>query len=145
MTDLALTFGGDLQFAPGGDILLVSGSGLTEQRVLRRLLTNKGDYIWHLNYGGGLSQVIGQPGEAATIAGVVRSQLFQETRVAAIPAPQVSITSDQGGTVGMTLQYVDGITRKTNAISTVCMRRWKSRPRSGGIMRLRGGVKTSHL
>ena len=32
-----------------GDISVVSGPLLGQQRVLRRLLTNPGDYIWQMN------------------------------------------------------------------------------------------------
>ena len=43
MVDLALQFGGDLAVGPTGDLELADGSVLTQQRVLRRLLTNPGE------------------------------------------------------------------------------------------------------
>ncbi|MEE3500197.1 hypothetical protein [Acidiphilium acidophilum] len=54
MADAGLVFGGDLAIDAGGDLALAAGSALTEQRVLRRLLTNPGDYIWQLSFGAGL-------------------------------------------------------------------------------------------
>jgi hypothetical protein len=116
MSDLELTFGSDLQLSPNGDLALVTGPMLTEQRVLRRLLTNKGDYIWQLGYGAGLAQFIGQPGVPEVISGLVRTQLSQESQIAAVPAPQTIITADQGGNLVMVLQYTDTTTNQTNAI-----------------------------
>ena len=71
MADLALTFGGDLSVSPTGDIALSDGTTLTQQRVLRRLLTNHGGYIWQLGYGAGLAQFVGQPAAPAAIQAIV--------------------------------------------------------------------------
>ena len=48
MADISHTFGADLSLSATGDLLCVTGDTLTQQRVLRRLLTNAGDYIWQL-------------------------------------------------------------------------------------------------
>lgn len=117
MSDLALTFGNDLAFAPDGDLALAFGPVLTEQRVLRRLLTNAGDYLWQLSYGAGLAQFVGQTGATATISGIVRAQLAQESSVAATPVPQVAVASGAGGTFSMILQYADATTKQTIATS----------------------------
>ena len=115
MSDLALTFGNDIAFAPNGDLAMAFGPVLTEQRVLRRLLTNPGDYLWQLSYGAGLAQFVGQVGAATIISGVVRAQLAQESSVAATPVPQVTTASTAGGTFSMTLHYADVTTRQTIA------------------------------
>jgi phage baseplate assembly protein W len=107
MTDLFLPFGGDLAVGPSGDLRLSDGPELTQQRVLRRLLTNPGDYIWQLDYGAGLGQYVGQPGAAAAIAGVTRAQLRRETAVASAPAPEVTVTAQPDGVVDLTLSYAD--------------------------------------
>ena len=46
MPDLSHEFGADLLAGPTGDLAVAAGAGLGRQRVLRRLLTNPGDYIW---------------------------------------------------------------------------------------------------
>lgn len=117
MADLALTFGDDLSVSPTGDLALAKSSALTQQRVLRRLLTNQGDYIWQLNYGAGLGQFVGQPGVTATITGVARGQLTQESRIASTPAPQISAAADQAGTVTLSIRYSDASTGQTGALS----------------------------
>jgi hypothetical protein len=72
--DLSHQWASDLSIGPTGDLALASGSMLGQQRVLRRLMTNPGDYIWQLGYGAGLGQFIGQPTNASQIQAVIRSQ-----------------------------------------------------------------------
>lgn len=117
MPDLALQFGGDLGVSPTGDLLLVDGGALTQQRVLFRLLTNPGDYIWQLNYGAGLAQFIGQPGAPAAITGVARAQLLLESTVAASPAPVISTVTDDDGTVNLSLMYADAVSGQTSYLT----------------------------
>ncbi len=117
MADLSLLFGGDLNVGPTGDLALSDGSALTEQRVLRRLLTNVGDYLWQLNYGAGLGQFVGQPAAATVISGIVRTQMLLEAAVSRSPAPTVGVTSTVDGTVNLTIQYVDALVGQTNLLS----------------------------
>jgi phage baseplate assembly protein W len=75
MDDIFLTWAGDLSVGSTGDLALVAGSDMTNQRVCRRLLTNGGDYIWQLDYGGGLARFVGTPADPADIEAVIRTQL----------------------------------------------------------------------
>ncbi len=67
MIDIFLEWAGDLSVGSTGDLALASGPDTTNQRVYRRLLTNPGDYLWQLDYGGGLAQFVGTPVEPADI------------------------------------------------------------------------------
>nr|WP_294546306.1 hypothetical protein [uncultured Rhodopila sp.] len=109
MIDIFLEWAGDLGVGSTGDLALVSGPDTTNQRVYRRLLTNPGDYIWQLNYGGGLAQFVGTPADAADIESVVRSQLALESAVAASPSPQVSasVADPANGYVVASITYSD--------------------------------------
>jgi hypothetical protein len=106
MSDLAHVIGGDLTVAADGDLAAISGSTLGQQRVLRRLLTNVGDYIWQLNYGAGLPAMIGTPADAAAITGIVRHQIFLEGAVAQTPAPIISVEAD-GSILSLSITYND--------------------------------------
>ncbi|WP_297490619.1 hypothetical protein [Acidocella sp.] len=117
MVDLALQFGGDLGVGPTGDLALADMGALTQQRVLRRLLTNPGDYIWQLSYGAGLGQFVGQPDAPAAIAGVARAQLLREVQVAASPPPAVTAVAARDGTVTATLSYADTATGQVSTLS----------------------------
>jgi len=117
MPDLSLLWGGDLSVGPTGDIALADGTTLTQQRVLRRLLTNAGDYIWQLSYGAGLGQFVGQPGAPAAISAVAQTQMLQENAVATSPAPVISATASVDGTVTLSIQYADSQTQTTNLLT----------------------------
>lgn len=109
MTDLYHFMGDDLSVSPTGDVLQVEGLDQTSQRILRRLLTNPGDYIWHPNYGAGLGKKIGTLFDAKAIEGLIRSQIFLEANVARVPAPVITVTPLQGG-LSARIQYYDGST-----------------------------------
>ncbi len=120
MYDLSLQWGSDLSIGPTGDLALVSGSQLGQQRVLRRLMTNAGDYIWQIGYGAGLAQFIGQPANASQIQAVVRSQIFKETTVSRTPEPTITVQfspSDGTGTVFLEILYVDAASGQTQLLS----------------------------
>ena len=114
-SDLDHDFGGDLTLGPTGDLASVSGMILGQQRVLRRLLTNAGDYIWQLDYGAGLPATIGAPVAAAAIEGLVRSQIFLETAVARSPAPSIAVQAS-GGLVSLRIGYTDAQTNITQTL-----------------------------
>jgi phage baseplate assembly protein W len=117
MQDLAQTWGDDLQIGSTGDLALASAAQLGQQRVLRRLLTNPGDYIWHTEYGAGLARFVGQPASAAGIASVIRGQIFQESFVARTPEPVIDVQSDNAGNLFVHLRYVDADSGSTQVLS----------------------------
>lgn len=120
MTDASHQWGSDLVTGPTGDLATVSGPLLGQQRVLRRLLTNPGDYIWQLDYGAGLARFIGQPVNASQIRAVIRSQIFKEAAVARQPEPLIDVEIAPGGasgTVYVYVRYVDAESSQTQAIS----------------------------
>jgi len=120
MGDIDHQWGSDLSFGPTGDIALVSGSAMGQERVLRRLLTNPLDYIWQPAYGAGLATFVGEPATATRIQAVIRSQIFNESAVAKDPEPTINITIDPGGSmddVYVQVLYVDAITRQTQVLT----------------------------
>jgi len=117
MADLCHQFGADLTISPTGDIQVISAPLLTQQRLLRRLLTNQGDYIWHLGYGAGLARFVGQRANAAGIAAIVRSQIFKESDVARTPEPVIDVLIDPTGIVTLQVRYADASTGETQTLS----------------------------
>lgn len=119
MADLSHNIGSDLALGSTGDLATVSGDAETQQRVLRRLITNPRAYIWQLPYGGGLAAFIGQPVNDADIAAVVRAQMALEATVAAMPEPTVTVTpsADGDGTNTANVSYVDATTGATQTLA----------------------------
>lgn len=111
-------YGNDLVLTDAGDLMTADGVVLSEQRVVRRLLTapitvsNPPDYLEHPDYGAGLPQFVGQlatPEIVDQIRGLIISQMFLEESVARTPAPVIDIT--------MTPNNFKCIITYTNAIS----------------------------
>lgn len=106
MPDLDHTFGGDLSVSASGDLLTADSLTLSQQNVLRRLLTNPGDYIWHPEYGAGLPGLIGQPIDVPTVTGLIRSQMALESTVSQSPAPVITVTPITSG-MAVNIQYTE--------------------------------------
>jgi phage baseplate assembly protein W len=120
MADISHQWSSDLAIGPTGDLASVSGPLLGQQRVLRRLLTSPGDYIWHPDYGAGLARFIGQPVNALQIRAVVRSQIFKEAAVARLPEPVIDVQASPDGATGAVyvhIRYVDGPSGQTQTLS----------------------------
>jgi phage baseplate assembly protein W len=107
----------DLSHEFGADLALATGVALGRQRVLRRLLTNPGDYIWQPDYGAGLGRFVGQPAAPERIRAVVRSQIFRERSVARSPEPVVEVQAGDDGRVFVAIRYADADSGETMSIS----------------------------
>lgn len=117
MQDVSHLWGGDLGLSPSGDLGLASGTVLGQQRVLRRLLTNPGDYIWQLDYGAGLAQFVGDPASPSAVRAVIRSQIFKEACVARTPEPVIDVQSGNDGSLYVHIRYVDADDGGTQILS----------------------------
>lgn len=106
MADVGHYFSGDLLTSATGDLLTVASVDESRQRILRRLLTNPGDYLWQPGYGAGLPAQIGQPLNQNALRTLVRSQMLLEQSVSQNPAPQVMADPIANG-VDMRIQYVE--------------------------------------
>lgn len=87
LNDVAHIWGNDLQLSPTGDLLLSSGADRSKQRVLRRLLTNSGDYLDHTRYGGGIPASVGALLNVPTQRAKITAQMKLERSVAQTPTP----------------------------------------------------------
>lgn len=117
MADLTHVWGNDLSFSPSGDLAVSDIPEVTTQRVLRRLLTNKNDYLWHLKYGAGLPAMVGQPVNVNAIRAIILGQMLREAGVAQIPPPQVTVSSSQDNTVYASVIYADATTGQTQVLT----------------------------
>ncbi len=114
VVDLYNYFGTDLIAADSGDLLTVSDSLMTQQRIIRRLLTNMQDYIWHVSYGAGCGNFVGEGLSLAMeikIKSLIQSQIFLESTVAKNPAPVITLTEISGG-ISCEIKYYDAPTQQ---------------------------------
>jgi phage baseplate assembly protein W len=117
MQDASLVWGSDLFASSTGDIALAAETALGQQRVLRRLLTNPGDYIWQLDYGAGLARFVGTPVDVLAIRAAIRSQIFKEAIVSRTPEPLIDVQSFADGSVIVQIRYVDSTAGTTQVLS----------------------------
>jgi len=117
MSDISHLWGTDISIGPTGDLAVASSDALTQQRVLRRLLTSVGDYIWQLTFGAGLPGMVGKTQQIAFTKAIIRSQIFNESSVATLPEPVISVRADQSGGVYVAILYVDAQSGVTQSLS----------------------------
>lgn len=112
MADIDHIWSSDIALSASGDLLLAQGSEAGRQRVLRRLLTNPGELMFHLDYGAGLPGQVGETTSVIGIEGIVRRQMFREDAVSQDPPPTVKATPIIGG-VTVHITYIDALTGRT--------------------------------
>lgn len=106
MADVYHYFSGDLQLSSNGDLQTADSVQESQQRILRRLLTNPDDYIWHPEYGAGLPSWIGKTIDNNAMQSLIKTQMYLENSVVQIPQPQVDFTSFFGG-ISALIKYVE--------------------------------------
>lgn len=109
MPDVFQEWGNDLGLSPTGDLAAVDGTERGEQKIIRRLMTSKGEYIWHPEYGAGVPARVGTVLDRFLVEGVIRSQIFQEAAVARSPQPAISAEKIPDG-VFVRIRYGDAET-----------------------------------
>lgn len=116
LSDLYQWYGGDVTSSATGDLQTVTGDTRSQQRIVRRLCTNPGDYIQHPDYGGGLPKLIGSNASASDVKAIVQSQMRLEDSVLQLPAPVVTVTPITNG-MQIQIQYTDALSRKPVLLS----------------------------
>lgn len=71
----------DLQVSNTGDIALSDGIDLSNQRIVRRLMTILGEYVWHVEYGASVPKRIGDTLDLSLVESVIRNQIYLEEAV----------------------------------------------------------------
>ena len=117
MLDATLPWSSDLSPSPTGDVALTAGDTLGQQRLLRRLLTNPGDYLWQPEFGAGLGSFIVSTCDVSAIKARIRSQIFLESTVSRVPEPVIYVQDAMDGGVYVQLQYVDASTGTSQTLS----------------------------
>lgn len=112
MADIFQWWRQDFAILPTGDLLVAEDTIEGEQRVVRRFLTSPGRYIWHLEYGAGLPQYVGQPALADAVASLMFGQMTLEDVVSQSPSPTIRVTANATGYMVADVKYVDAHTGK---------------------------------
>lgn len=117
--DIALPWGSDLGITATGDLATIGGEAGATQRIIRRLLTNPGDYIWNQAYGAGLAGFVGGTTVGGRIEAVIRAQMLLEPSVARIPAPKIAAMSRDSrvtGAFAVGIHYTNAMTGQPSSV-----------------------------
>lgn len=108
MFDIFHYVGTDLSASPSGDLLSVTGSERRKQKILRRLITNPGELVFHPEYGAGLGKKIGEHVNVSEWKALILGQMKLEDCVARIPEPVVTLKTIDNG-VNVDVRYNDAV------------------------------------
>lgn len=113
-------YGYDINLTPAQTIAIASGLDNVSQRILRRILTAKGSYIWHLDYGIGAGKYVGpalSPALLAKIKADFRGQILSDAEVGKNPPPSIVFDTSNPNLVGVTIQYTYAPTGQLQTLS----------------------------
>lgn len=105
LDDVGHVWGSDLQLSQTGDLARVSGLERSNDRVLRRLMTNVTEYVWHPPYGAGIPARVGTILDLAEIRALIRTQMALEASVSQADPITVTATQIANG-VSVFLSYI---------------------------------------
>jgi hypothetical protein len=111
LQDLNHLWGGDVFASPTGDLGVSGGATRSQQRVIRRLLTNPldangpPDYNMHPSYGAGLARYVGMNVDSAKLRALIRGQMLLEDSVAKKPEPQITVKQPDPTTISVYIRY----------------------------------------
>ncbi len=121
MASIYHVWGNDLQITTTGDLQSATEITESDQAVLRRLLTNPGEYIYHPDYGAGLPRYVGEDlssGRYNELVALVTGQMQLEDTVAQTPPPDVTFQADTAaGILYCTIQYTWAQTGQRRTLS----------------------------
>lgn len=109
MSSISHLCGGDLLLGKGG-LHVISGAEETRQRLLRRLLTNPGDYIWQPEYGVGLQSMVGEVVIPSVMQAAIRVQVLKDPGVDPGHSVDVTVSAGADGFCLCHISYVDADT-----------------------------------
>jgi len=116
--DIFQEYGNDLVIDNNGDLKVVDGIELSNQNIIRRLLTTplsvspNPDYMDHPDYGAGLPQFVGainSPDTYEKIDGLITSNMLLEQSVSQTPPPEIELTGLPNQLNG-TISYTNALT-----------------------------------
>jgi len=117
--DIDHTNGSDLKLNSSNDLAFVFDTDETNQRIMRRLFTNKGSYIWNPTWGASIPWKIGEPlsvEEYTQIKNDVTAAVLEDDNVAHDPAPEITLEIINNGLVCY-IRYYNTSSDKHDTIS----------------------------
>jgi len=100
--DIHHIIGSDILLDKSNDLSFVFDTNETNQRIMRRLFTNKGTYIWNAKWGGSIPWKIGEMLSLEVyreIVNEVTAAVLEDDDVAKDPPPEIKIETTSNGLI----------------------------------------------
>lgn len=100
--DVHHIIGDDILLDKSNDLLFVFDTDETNQRIMRRLFTNKGTYIWNAKWGASIPWRVGDTLSAEVyreIVNEIRAAVLEDDDVAKDPPPEITIEQISNGLI----------------------------------------------
>lgn len=100
--DIYHEVGSDIQLDSTNDLLFVFDTDETNQRIMRRLLTNKSSYIWNPEFGASIPARIGRTlsvEEYRDAVNAITAAVLEDDDVLKDPAPEINLQAIRNGFV----------------------------------------------
>ena len=100
--DVYHEIGDDIQLDSTNDLQLVFDTNETNQRIMRRLFTNKGTYIWNAAFGASIPWKLGETLSVEAYRDVINqvtAAVLEDDEVAKDPPPEISIKTTTNGLI----------------------------------------------
>ena len=100
--DIYHEIGDDIQLDSTNDLLFVHDTTETNQRIMRRLFTNKGTYIWNSKFGASIPWKVGESLSLEVykdIVNQVTASVLEDDDVAKSPPPEINIKTTSNGLI----------------------------------------------
>jgi hypothetical protein len=98
--DTSQYFNSDWELDSRNDLLRAYQPTEGNQRIIRRLLTAPGQYVWHPTYGAGVGAFIGKglsDKDANKLKATINAQIYQEPFVAQSPPAKITLQRSDNG------------------------------------------------
>jgi hypothetical protein len=119
MLTLRCSWGGDLIVAANGDIAASPATDAISEKLIRRLLTNPGDYFWSPTFGGGLGAQVGGVATPEMLQAIIQVQLAQENEVLRYPVPTIEVSRPSPNPNGLFLSNITFQTSSANGVNSL--------------------------
>jgi len=120
LSDIWQIWSTDLTASNSGDLKTATGTDRGQQRIIRRFMTNPGDYLEDPTYGAGLPQYVGalqSQDVLDKVSGTCTAQVLMEAVVAPTPAPVVTLQQLPDFSLWVSVQYTDAETGAPQTLS----------------------------
>ena len=117
--DISHEIGDDIRLDSTNDLAFVFDTDETNQRIMRRLFTNKGTYIWNAKWGASIPWKVGETLSLELynlVVNEVTAAVLEDEDVAKDPPPEISIKTTNNGLICY-IRYYNTSSDKHDTIS----------------------------